>query len=168
MSQRWPLWRRGSTQSAAFEHFYYPWCRETSTAPPRRCRHPELWDQALRLWRSSEPPYEPTLIHRDFHPGNVLWSRGTVGGVVDWANACIGPAGIDIATCRWNLYEWAGPDAATAFVDAYERMTKRRHHPYWDVAKIVEDDWDLIDAPGRVLAAESLLAQAVPRLLTAL
>jgi hypothetical protein len=84
--------------------------------------------------------------------------------VVDWANACIGPAGIDIATCRWNLQEWAGEDAATAFVAVYEELSGRPHHPYWDVAKIVEDDWDLIDDPERVWAAEALLAQALPRL----
>jgi hypothetical protein len=89
-----------------------------------------------------------------------------MSGVVDWANACTGPCGIDIATCRWNLYDLAGPHAATAFVEAYEHLTQRPHHPYWDVAKIVEDDWDLIDAPQRVWAAETLLAQAVPRLLS--
>jgi Ser/Thr protein kinase RdoA (MazF antagonist) len=150
-----------------FEHRYFPWCRDTSTVPPRGSRRPELWQEALRLWRSSEPTYEPCFIHRDFHPGNVLWFRGTVAGVVDWANTCTGPAGLDIATCRWNLYESAGPQAATAFVDAYERFTERVHHPYWDVAKIVEDDWDLIDAPQRVRAAETLLAQAIPRLLRA-
>lgn len=154
-----------SVSGGGFGHRYFPWCRETSTAPPRACRRPEVWELALRLWRSAEPPYEPCLVHRDFHPGNVLWSRGALTGLVDWANACRGPAGIDIATCRWNLHDWAGEAAATAFVAAYEEMTGVRHHPYWDVAKIVEDDWDRIDSPERVLAAEALLEQAVPRLL---
>jgi aminoglycoside/choline kinase family phosphotransferase len=111
------------------------------------------------------PAYEECFIHRDFHPGNVLWSRGAVSGLVDWTNACTGPVGIDIATCRWNLQEWAGEDVATAFVTSYEELTGRPHHPYWDVAKIVEDDWDLIDDPRRVWAAEDLLARALPRLL---
>jgi Ser/Thr protein kinase RdoA (MazF antagonist) len=150
-----------------FEHRYFPWCRDTSTTPPRACRHPRRWEHALHLWRSAEPDYRPCFIHRDLHPGNVLWSRGTLTGLIDWANACTGPAGIDIATCRWNLHEWAGPDTATAFVAAYEQLTGRPHHPYWDVAKIVEDDWDLIDEPERVWAAEALLAQALPRLLAA-
>lgn len=148
-----------------FGHRFFPWCRETSTAPPPACRQPKVWEQALELWRFAEPPYEACFIHRDFHPGNVLWSRGTVGGLVDWANACVGPAGMDVATCRWNLHDWAGEEAGTAFVAAYEEITGIRHHPYWDVAKIVEDDWDLIEAPARVRTAEALLAQAVPRLL---
>ena len=148
-------------------HRYYPWCRETSTDPPRACRRPKVWVQALQQWRSAEPAYQPCFIHRDFHPGNVLWARGVPSGIVDWANACIGPSGIDVATCRWNLQEWAGERVATAFVSAYEGLTGHAHHPYWDVAKIVEDDWDLIDEPERVWAAEDLLAQALPRLLAA-
>ncbi len=156
-----------AVSGAGFEHHYFPWCRDTSTAPPPACRHPKLWEQALRLWRSAEPAYRPCFIHRDFHPGNVLWARGAPTGVVDWANACTGPAGIDVATCRWNLQEWAGEEAATSFVAAYEELTGRPHQPYWDVAKIVEDDWDRIDTPQRVWAAESLLAQARVRLVAA-
>lgn len=148
-----------------FGHGYYPWCRGTSTRPPRACRRRELWEQALALWRSAEPPFRPCFIHRDFHPGNVLWFKGSLSGVVDWANSCVGPAGIDVATCRWNLQEWAGEQVATSFVAIYEELTGEPHLPYWDVAKIVEDDWDLMDNPQRVWAAESLLAQALPRLM---
>lgn len=157
-----------SVSGVGFRHRYFPWCRSTSTAPPRACRQPQLWEHALALWQSAEPAYEGCFIHRDLHPGNVLWSRGTVSGVVDWTNACVGPPGIDIATCRWNLQEWAGEESATAFVTAYEDFTGRPHHPYWDVAKIVEDDWDLVVDPEPVWAAEALLAQAMPRLLVAL
>jgi hypothetical protein len=148
-----------------FGHRYFPWCRATSTAPPPACRRPDRWEQALELWRSGEPAYEECFVHRDLHPGNVLWAKGTVSGLVDWANACAGPPGIDIATCRWNLQESAGEEAATAFVAAHEELTGRPHHPYWDVAKLVEDDWDLIDEPERVWAAEDMLAQVLPHLL---
>ncbi|MBO0701333.1 MAG: aminoglycoside phosphotransferase family protein [Candidatus Dormibacteraeota bacterium] len=156
-----------SVSGSGFKHRYFPWCRDTSTRAPRGCRNPDAWEHALRLWRSAEPPYDACFVHRDLHPGNVLWSRGALSGLVDWANACVGPAGIDIATCRWNLQDWAGEEAANAFVAAYEQLTGRRHHPYWDVAKIVEDDWDLMDSPKRVRDAEELLAQALPRLLEA-
>lgn len=153
-----------AVSGVGFGHYYFPWCRDTSTTPPRMCRRPDLWERALQLWRSAEPPYQACFVHRDFHPGNVLWFRGALTGVVDWANACVGPAGIDIATCRWNLQDWAGPEIATAFVTAYEQLTGRLHHPYWDVAKIVEDDWDRIVDPEYVWAAEQLLAQALPGL----
>ena len=145
----------------AFDHDYIPWCRDTSTRPPRACRNREQWAAALEIWRSAEPRYEPRFIHRDFHPGNVLWFRGRLGGVVDWANACIGPPGIDVATCRWNLADWAGSAAADAFVSAYEHRSGKPHDPYWDIAKIVEDDWDVIDDPERVAQAETFLAAAM-------
>lgn len=149
--------------TAGFDHRYFPWCRDTSTRPPAGCRHPDRWNRALEMWRNHEPPYEPRFVHRDFHPGNVLWLRGQVSGLVDWANACVGPVGIDIATCRWNLADWADTAAGYAFVAAYERATGEQHHPYWDIAGILEDDWDLDDAPDRVEQAEHFLAQAMDR-----
>jgi Ser/Thr protein kinase RdoA (MazF antagonist) len=147
----------------SFDHLYFPWCRDTSTRPPAGCRHPVRWQRALEIWRNNEPPYEPRFTHRDFHPGNVLWLRGRLAGLVDWANACVGPVGIDIATCRWNLADWAGVAAGDAFVAAYERASGEQHHPYWDIAGIVEDDWDDIDDLARVHQAEDFLARAMDR-----
>lgn len=149
--------------AAGFDHAYGPWCRDTSSRPPEGCRDPDQWSDALNTWRGAEPAYVPRFIHRDFHPGNVLWFRGQLGGIVEWANACIGPTGIDVATCRWNLVDWAGNAIADAFVAAYERLSDRRHDPYWDIAKIVEDDWDHIDDPSRVAEAELFLSDAMRR-----
>lgn len=148
---------------AGFGHGYFPWCRDTSTRPPKGCRDPKRWAEALEVWRSAEPRYEPRFIHRDFHPGNVLWFRNRLGGIVDWANACIGPPGIDVATCRWNLADWAGTAVADAFVAAYEHRSGQRHDPYWDIAKIVEDDWDVIDDAKRVAKTEHRLEGAMRR-----
>lgn len=149
--------------SAGFGHHYSPWCRDTSTRPPAGCDNPARWERALEIWHTGEPPYQPRFIHPDFHPGNVLWRRGRLSGLVDWANACTRPVGIDLATCRWNLADWAGAAAGGAFVSAYEHLTAQRHHPYWDIAKIVEDDWDLLDAANRLGQAERFLTEAIHR-----
>jgi Ser/Thr protein kinase RdoA (MazF antagonist) len=146
-----------------FAHRYFPWCRATSTRPPRGCRRPHRWERALEIWHSAEPPYTARFVHRDFHPGNLLWRRGRLTGLVDWANACVGPAGMDVATCRWNLADWADTAAADAFVLAYEQASGKRHHPYWDIAKVLEDDWDVIDDARRVAQAERFLAHAMAR-----
>jgi hypothetical protein len=82
-------------------------------------------------------------------------------------NACIGPAGVDVATCRWNLADWAGLERAGTFVDAYERCTGSVHHPYWDLASLLEDDYDLGVAAEQVATVESHLASVVPRVLGA-
>jgi aminoglycoside phosphotransferase (APT) family kinase protein len=90
------------------------------------------------VWGTQAPSYRPRFIHRDFHPGNVLWARGRVSGVVDWANACRGPAGCDVATCAGNLIDLGGPGVAARFVAAYEAVTGQHHDPYWEIASVLE------------------------------
>ncbi len=63
----------------------------------------EVWEALKEIVLQPEPSYTPKFIHRDFHPVNVLWKNNEVSGVVDWANGCLGHAGIDIGHCRWNL-----------------------------------------------------------------
>jgi aminoglycoside phosphotransferase (APT) family kinase protein len=60
-----------------------------------------------------EPPGVPTvLLHHDLHPANILLSpHGPV--VIDWTNACAGPAGADVADA-WLLMATAGPEGGAA------------------------------------------------------
>ena len=119
----------------------------------------------MQLWHDAVPAYRPTFVHRDFHPGNVLWRRGRLSGVVDWANACRGPAGCDLAHCRANLMELSGRESADRFLAAYKSLTGEDYHPYWEVASVLEhgpSHW----TPQRLAQAEPRLALAV-RSLTA-
>lgn len=144
-------------------HDYFPWYLAEMTAPPPLTSRPELWEQAIELWHGATPVHRRTFIHRDFHPGNLLWSRGRLTGIVDWANACRGPSGCDIAHCRANLRDLAGPDAADAFVAAYESITGHALDPYWIVAAHLEHDqahW----TSERLAADEEDLARAVQSL----
>tara|TARA_R110000787_G_scaffold201880_6_gene312640 strand:- start:2343 stop:3386 length:1044 start_codon:yes stop_codon:yes gene_type:complete len=36
------------------------------------------------------------LVHGDYQPGNVLYERGRLTGIIDWDLACIAPQGIDL------------------------------------------------------------------------
>lgn len=148
-----------------FGHEYAPWSRDTCTRPPTDATDPGLWDRAIELWHTAEPPAARAFIHRDLHPGNILWRNREVTGVVDWVSACVGPAGVDVATCRGNLVDSAGPESADAFVAAYERCVGSAHHPYWDLASLLEDDYDLGVSPEQVATVETQLAAVVPRLL---
>lgn len=132
-----------STPADRLGHDYFPWYRTTVSSPPPAARQPRLWDRAIAHWHSSMPQYRPMLLHRDFHPGNVLWSRGRLGGVVDWVNACRGPAGCDLAHCCWNLRRLHGggddgEHAAGRFLGAYESVTGETLHPYWELASTLE------------------------------
>ena len=43
---------------------------------------PAVWKVAVEVFRG-QPPHEPvTFIHRDFHPGNVLWKGRRPSGIV--------------------------------------------------------------------------------------
>ncbi len=148
------------TDPSGFSHEYFPWYRGTLSSPPPGSRLPHVWERAIELWPTAIPDYRPAFIHRDLHPGNVLWSRGELSGVVDWANVCRGPRGCDIAHCRANLLELSGPAAADRFLSAYEALTGETQHPYWEMASILEHEpahW----TPERLARWEPYLARAV-------
>jgi aminoglycoside phosphotransferase (APT) family kinase protein len=79
------------------------------------------------------------FLHRDYHPGNVLWSGGEISGIVDWVSGCIGPPEVDVAHCRANLAVLAGdPEAADRFLELWQSVTGcRDYHPYWDLTTVV-------------------------------
>lgn len=90
------------------------------------------------MWHTEVPNYRPCFIHRDFHPGNILWVRGRCSEIVDWPNACRGPAGCDIAHCRENLMWLGGDYAADSFQAQYKHITATSHHPDWEIASTLE------------------------------
>ncbi len=146
-----------------FGHAYFAWYADTTLTPPAGSSQPRLWERALDRWHHAMPPFEPRFIHRDFHPGNVLWARGRATGIVDWANACRGPRGCDVAHCRTNLMSLSGDAAADAFRDAYESVTGEVHHPFWELAAVLEHGPSWWTAP-RLTESEPRLARALAEL----
>jgi len=146
-----------------FPHAYFPWYAAGAARPPAHSDRPELWQAAYTQWRDHVPAYAATFVHRDFHPGNVLWSRGRATGVVDWPNACRGPWGCDIAHCRDNLVSLAGPAAADRFLAEYESLTGRTYDWFWEIASILEhddDEW----TPARLAEVEPRLEHALAQI----
>ncbi|WP_161880604.1 phosphotransferase family protein [Deinococcus alpinitundrae] len=99
---------------------------------------PDAWSRAMTQLQEPPPTFTPTFIHRDFHPANVLWQADQVSGVVDWVNACAGPAGADVGHCQVNLAQMYGLEAADAFKAAYERRTGQHQHRYWDLLGLAD------------------------------
>lgn len=117
---------------------YHSWNDSRGDDPPDWWQDHGLWIGAQSL--SAQPPaFESTFIHRDYHPVNVLWQEDRVSGVVDWINACMGPAGIDVAHCRLNLAIMYGQEIADAFLASYETAAPDYRHDFY---------WDLDDALG--------------------
>jgi aminoglycoside phosphotransferase (APT) family kinase protein len=140
---------------------YDPWELRLD-GPPGFARDAGVWRAAIEVFRGVPPAASgpPCLIHRDFHPGNVLWSRGEVTGLVDWASASVGDPFADVGHCRVNLVAAHGLEAADAFLESYG---VDGYSGYWDVVAALgglgEDD--LLDHWGARL--EELLARAVAR-----
>jgi aminoglycoside phosphotransferase (APT) family kinase protein len=90
---------------------------------PDRVRLPAdasaTWHRAVDVIRAEPPPYVGCFLHRDFHPGNVLFSGTEATGVVDWVETSWGPPDLDVAHCATTLALLSGTEAADRFVTAY-------------------------------------------------
>lgn len=116
---------------------YQSWAWEAKFRVPSWAADPELWEAAFTLLRTEPPEFEPCFIHRDFQHRNVLWSAGRVSGVVDWVEASIGPAWLDVAHCCTNIALVHGNEAADQFATAYVERTRREPQLYFDVMDVV-------------------------------
>jgi aminoglycoside phosphotransferase (APT) family kinase protein len=68
-------------------------------------------------------PPATSLVHHDFHTGNVAWYRGRVSAVLDWNEGRLGPAVSDVAYCSVHLAMSHRSAAADQFVADYEDVT---------------------------------------------
>jgi aminoglycoside phosphotransferase (APT) family kinase protein len=111
---------------------------EPELVPPAWTRHQRAWELALEAYYGPRPEMDRVFLHRDFHPGNVLWTDGVITGVVDWVSACAGPPEEDIAHCRVNLARHHGLATADRFLRMWLDATGRSSYdPYHDLVNVV-------------------------------
>lgn len=65
---------------------------------------------------------EPCLIHEDFWPGNTVWFRNRLIGVIDWANAKLGDPRCDLTQCGIDAALVQGIAAYDGLHDTYQRL----------------------------------------------
>ena len=135
------------TSTDDFQWRYFPWFNAERVAVPQWSALSQEWAKAIDIALGPEPAYRACFLHRDYHPVNLLWRHGKISGVVDWVNACVGPAGVDVAHCRGNLVAMYGLDVADRFLDYYETYAGDAfdYDPYWDFASLADG---LPDEPG--------------------
>jgi aminoglycoside phosphotransferase (APT) family kinase protein len=81
-----------------------------------------VWDAAVAEWpRLKQAENQRALVHGDYWPGNMLWMRGRLVGVVDWEQPRLGDPARDVATCRGDLWVLFGQAAADEFLREYQR-----------------------------------------------
>jgi aminoglycoside phosphotransferase (APT) family kinase protein len=119
------------------------WFDRNKITVPSWTNAPSAWTTLVAAVRGPEPEGQPAFLHRDYHPGNLLWDQGELVGIVDWAVSCCGPRGVDIAHTRGNLALVDGADAAEAFLEAYRDLVPAYDHlPWWDAADLLSFDDD--------------------------
>lgn len=137
-----------------------------------------VWAAAIDVIRGPAPPYEGRFLHRDFHPGNVLFevdppgrtdpTGARISGVVDWATTSWGPADLDVAHCSTNLALLHGPAWGPRFAEAYEAAggvlaADAGERLYWQVrdALAFSEEVRLVARPWREAGRTELTARAV-------
>ncbi|MEU2616877.1 aminoglycoside phosphotransferase family protein [Streptomyces sp. NPDC007157] len=126
---------------------YEAWTTADAVVPPIGA-DAAAWAAAADVIRKPPPSYEGRFLHRDFHPGNVLFDVPSpslagprITGVVDWVQTSWGPADLDVAHCSTNLALLHGPMWGLRFAEAYEEAG--------GVLAAAEDErlyWRLLDA----------------------
>ncbi|MEV7001146.1 alpha/beta fold hydrolase [Streptomyces sp. NPDC093982] len=137
-----------------------------------------LWERAVEVIRQEPPAYEGCFLHRDFHPGNVLFG-GTgedcrISGVVDWVETSWGPADLDVAHCSTALALLHGPEYGLGFRARYEahggrRLADGEDHLYWRLidALAYSPDAAKLAGPWRGLGRTELTPEVLGGRLTA-
>jgi aminoglycoside phosphotransferase (APT) family kinase protein len=63
-----------------------------------RIHHAQVEDKLTQeLPRIEIGDGQPSILHRDFHPLNVMTDRGGITGILDWANVAVGDPRVDLA-----------------------------------------------------------------------
>ncbi len=109
------------------------------------------WADNASTWKAiheriaaGPPPATEGFLHRDYHPGNMLWQNGHISGIVDWVNGCTGPLEVDVSHCRKNLAILHGIESAETFDRRYRHLTGAPiPDAYWDACAIADYDPDL-------------------------
>ncbi|MET9800733.1 alpha/beta fold hydrolase [Streptomyces sp. NPDC006368] len=102
---------------------YQAWTSPDRVRLPDSTDRPGLWARAVEVIGREAPAYDGRFLHRDFHPGNVLFTGSggalRVSGVVDWVETSWGPADLDVAHCSTALVLLYGVECGLRFAERY-------------------------------------------------
>ncbi|MFE9849644.1 alpha/beta fold hydrolase [Streptomyces sp. NPDC005576] len=138
-----------------------------------RVRTPDgpLWARAVDVIRRDPPSYDGCFLHRDFHPGNVLFTGAgpelRITGVVDWVETSWGPADLDVAHCSTALALLHGPAYGLDFRERYEAhggdLADGPDHLYWRLLDALHycPDAAKLAGPWRELGRADLTAEVL-------
>jgi aminoglycoside phosphotransferase (APT) family kinase protein len=137
---------------------YRPWGLDDPLPVPGWWTNREVWLRAVEIFHGPMPDEPQTFIHRDFHPGNVLWTGERPSAIVDWLHGCLGPASVDYAHCRLNIHLDLGEEIGRRWPEV---------HQFWEIVDALSWVPDpKIHGIRRGRRYESFVSAAVARLAT--
>lgn len=112
-----------------------------------------IWQEALK----SPIDVEPTWLHGDLHPRNILVENGRITGVIDWGDLTAGDRATDLAAL-WYLF----PDRhwrkqAIAAYGTVSEATLNRAKGWAILFGIVLLDSGLVDSPRHATIGQNIL-----------
>ena len=117
---------------------YAPWFDHETLEAPNWGRQQPLWQRGVDTVQRQPRPFADGFIHRDPHPGNMLFDGPQPTALLDWPNAGRGPLSADVGRMSLNLAVLLGVDAAGTFRDAWEDACGLRHDPLLDLYGLLE------------------------------
>ncbi|MFD7668495.1 phosphotransferase family protein [Streptomyces sp. NPDC059788] len=146
---------------------YEAWASPGHVRLPGATGRPDLWQRAVDVIRRDPPDHRPCFLHRDFHPGNVLFTGQGAGlritGVVDWVETSWGPADLDVAHCSTALALLHGVEEGMRLADHYlaaggTLSEDPAAHLYWRVLDALgfAPDAEKVGVPWRELGRDDL------------
>ena len=91
--------------------------------------------EAIVQWMPIADRGGAVLNHGDFHPGNLLWRRGRLSGIIDWSHARVGPRWWELEYFRMEVAVLVDVRAADVVLDRYQTLlgNESPHQAVWDL-----------------------------------
>ena len=107
---------------------------------------------------------KPVLLHGDFWPGNILWTKDEISGVLDWEYAAIGDPVSDLAVASLELKYDYGKRGVDRFLDLYSKnfSIDQSRFSLWLIYVSAStlffiDEWNLEKARKNLMKREAML-----------
>ena len=107
---------------------------------------------------------KPVLLHGDFWPGNILWIKDEISGVLDWEYAAIGDPVSDLAAASLELKYDYGKRGVDRFLDLYSKnfSIDQSRLSLWLIYVSAStlffiDEWNLEKARKNLMKREAML-----------
>jgi aminoglycoside phosphotransferase (APT) family kinase protein len=109
-----------------------------------------IWRELRREAPRVKAGLPDKLVHADYWPGNLLWRRERLVGVVDWENPRRGDPTEDLSTVRREMWLLFGSDAADRLTDYYIAAGGEvREQRFWDLWQVSDAIIEMADwLPG--------------------